>query len=85
MDNMTTRITRQDIKKAKERKEAIKNVISKVKSGVSKANDKISTFITDKVMLKPSIDKWKGEDADKKREAIIRRRESIKNQKEMGY
>lgn len=82
---MGTRFTRKEVKEAKVRREAIGSIISKVKSGASKINDKVSTFITDRIMLKPSLNKWKGEDANKKREAIIRRRESIKNQKEMGY
>ena len=62
------------------------NPIAKALKGkISKAVDKAGNFIEKRVMLQPALDHRRGERADRDREAILRRRESIKNDKEMGY
>lgn len=57
----------------------------KAKALGKKIADKGGNFIAHRIMLRPNLDIARGKAADKKREALLRRRESIKNDKAMGY
>lgn len=62
-----------------------KNVGAKSKALSKKVVSVGSDYIANRVMLKPSLDRWAGERADKTRTQVIRRRESRANDKAMGY
>lgn len=55
-----------------------------VKTG-KKVVDMGGDYIANHLMVQPMIDQMKGETADTKRQALLRRRESRANDKAMGY
>lgn len=56
-----------------------------LKRKVGRVIDTGSNLIANRAMLRPSMDKARGEMADKKRTMITRNRESRANDKAMGY